>query len=186
MLCCSNPKFGDFPVLNSSWGRSNCRIELRADEKATRIRHATCVTVIPSDTSTHKPQKSPGKLGFVKLHVRHTSITWDRWDGKRPNWLFRKYHTRHRKLFESDVTIPSPLRRAFVASSRPALIINKTKMDSLKFVAAKVKHSPQIIRKTFSSSHSPYAKVLEGEKSKGKSGEHYSNIAEQVSRWSVN
>lgn len=41
-------------------------------------------------------------------------------------------------------------------------------MDSLKFVAAKVKHSPQVIRKTFSSSHSPYAKVLEGEKSKGK------------------
>ena len=93
----------------------------------------------------------------------------------------------HRKLFESDVTIPSPLRRTFVASSRPALIINKTKMDSLKFVAAKVKHSPQVIRKTFSGSHSPYAKVLEGEKSKGKSsGEHHTNIAEQVSRWSMN
>lgn len=41
-------------------------------------------------------------------------------------------------------------------------------MDSLKFMAAKVKHSPQVIRKTFASSQSPYAKVLEGEKSKGK------------------
>lgn len=40
-------------------------------------------------------------------------------------------------------------------------------MDSLKSVAAKVKHSPQIIRKTFSGSPRPYAKVLEGEKSKG-------------------
>ena len=56
-------------------------------------------------------------------------------------------------------------------------------MDSLKFVAAKVKHSPQVIRKTFSSSHSQYAKVLEGEKSKGKwPGEHYANMAvDQVS-----
>lgn len=53
-------------------------------------------------------------------------------------------------------------------------------MDSLKFVAAKVKHSPQVIRKTFSSSHSPYAKVLEGEKSKGKPAKHYMNVAEEV------
>lgn len=67
--------------------------------------------------------------------------------------------------------------------------LNKTKMDSLKFVAAKVKHSPQVIRKTFSSSHSPYAKVLEGEKSKGKLDEHYTNSLQSVwskTEWSVN
>lgn len=58
--------------------------------------------------------------------------------------------------------------------------LNKTKMNSLKTVAEKVKHSPQVIRKTFSSSHSPYAKVLEGEKSKGKPGEHYTKTTEEV------
>jgi len=41
-------------------------------------------------------------------------------------------------------------------------------MDSLKTVASKVKHSPQIIRKTFSSSQKSYSKVTEGEKAKGK------------------
>lgn len=48
-------------------------------------------------------------------------------------------------------------------------ILFKSKMNSLKTVAAKVKHSPQVIRKTFSGagSPSPYAKVTEGEKSKG-------------------
>lgn len=53
-------------------------------------------------------------------------------------------------------------------------------MHSLKSVAEKVKHSPQVIRKTFSSSHSSYAKVLEGEKSKGKPDEHYKNMAKEV------
>lgn len=53
-------------------------------------------------------------------------------------------------------------------------------MNSLKTVAEKVKHSPQVIRKTFSSSHSPYAKVLEGEKGKGKPGEHYTKTTEEV------
>ena len=77
----------------------------------------------------------------------------------------------------------SPPHSAELLSHLLAQIINKTKMDSLKFVAAKVKHSPQVIRKTFSSSHSPYAKVLEGEKSKGKSGEHDMNIAEQVGQF---
>ena len=42
------------------------------------------------------------------------------------------------------------------------------KMDSLKSVASKVKHSPQVIRKTFASSQKSYCKVTEGEKSKGK------------------
>ncbi|XP_058949294.2 low density lipoprotein receptor adapter protein 1 [Pocillopora verrucosa] len=48
-------------------------------------------------------------------------------------------------------------------------------MNSLKTVAAKVKHSPQVIRKTFSGagSPSPYAKVTEGEKSKGKHQEDW-------------
>ncbi|RMX39626.1 hypothetical protein pdam_00004030 [Pocillopora damicornis] len=48
-------------------------------------------------------------------------------------------------------------------------------MNSLKTVAAKVKHSPQVIRKTFSGagSPSPYAKVTEGEKSKGKNQEDW-------------
>ncbi|KAL9969174.1 hypothetical protein ACROYT_G021359 [Oculina patagonica] len=53
-------------------------------------------------------------------------------------------------------------------------------MDSLKFVAAKVKHSPQVIRKTFSGSQSPYAKVIEGEKSKGKHQEDWLHAEESL------
>lgn len=41
-------------------------------------------------------------------------------------------------------------------------------MDSLKTVASKVKHSPQVIRKTFSSSQQSYSKVTEGKKITGK------------------
>ena len=44
----------------------------------------------------------------------------------------------------------------------------QTKMDSLKSVASKVKHSPQVIRKTFSSQQKSYSKVTEGERPKGK------------------
>ena len=72
--------------------------------------------------------------------------------------------------------------------------LNKTKMNSLKTVAEKVKHSPQVIRKRISSPHSSYAKVLEGEKSKGKAGEYYTSVAQEVNlveqdvecEWSVN
>ena len=42
-------------------------------------------------------------------------------------------------------------------------------MDSLKTVASKVKHSPQIIRKTFANPQKSYNKVTEGEKVKGRS-----------------
>ncbi|PFX31205.1 Low density lipoprotein receptor adapter protein 1-A [Stylophora pistillata] len=55
-------------------------------------------------------------------------------------------------------------------------------MNSLKTVAAKVKHSPQVIRKTFSGagSPSPYAKVTEGEKSKGKYQEDWLHAEESL------
>ncbi|XP_068698969.1 low density lipoprotein receptor adapter protein 1-like [Montipora foliosa] len=46
-------------------------------------------------------------------------------------------------------------------------------MDSLKTVAAKVKHSPQIIRKTFANPQKSYNKVTEGEKVKGKHQEDW-------------
>ena len=43
------------------------------------------------------------------------------------------------------------------------------KMDSLKTVAAKVKHSPKVIRKTFANPQKSYNKVTEGERAKGRS-----------------
>lgn len=46
-------------------------------------------------------------------------------------------------------------------------------MDSLKSVASKVKHSPQVIRKTFSSQQKSYSKVTEGERPKGKNQEDW-------------
>lgn len=46
-------------------------------------------------------------------------------------------------------------------------------MDSLKTVASKVKHSPQVIRKTFSSSQQSYSKVTEGKKITGKNQEDW-------------
>lgn len=46
-------------------------------------------------------------------------------------------------------------------------------MDSLKTVAAKVKHSPKVIRKTFANPQKSYNKVTEGERAKGKDEEDW-------------
>lgn len=86
----------------------------------------------------------------------------------------KESNSKEKKVFPLDrefnsTPFSSPLSRiCFVCEDgQIQYYISVAKMNSLKNVAAKVKHSPQVIRKTFAGSPSPYAKVTEGEKSKG-------------------